>query len=111
MWSVFNADREVEFCCARVQYRRWLRWWLELLLDASPAATKCAVGEVWTGWVEAEEFVEDDLELSVRKCRLHVFDAVYVWQTGNMVEERWRGPTVDFLIDLKGCSAAELPGI
>ena len=32
-----------------------------MLLDASLAATKCAVGEVRTGWVEAEEFVEDDL--------------------------------------------------
>ena len=82
-----------------------------MLLDASPAATKCAVGEVRAGWVEAEEFVEYDLELFVRECRLHVFDAVYVWQAGNMVEERWRGPTADFLMDLKGCSAAELPGV
>ena len=70
------------------------------------------VGEVRAGWVEAEEFVEDDLELSVRECRLHVFDAVvYVWQAGSMVEERRRGPTADFLVDLKGCLAAELPDI
>ena len=82
-----------------------------MLLDASSAAPKCAVGEVRAGWVEAEEFVEDDLELSVRECRLHVFDAVYVWQAGNVVEERRRGPTADFLMDLKGCSAAELPGV
>ena len=95
----------------RVQCRGGLRCWLELLLDASPAAIKCAVGEVRAGWVEAEEFVEDDLELSVRECRLHVFDAVYVWQAGNMVEERWRGPTADFLMGLKGCSASEFPGI
>ena len=94
-----------------VQYRGWLRWWLELLLDASSAATKCAVGEVRAGRVEAEEFVEDNLELSVRECRLHVFDAVYVWQAGNVVEERWRGPAADFLMDLKGCSAAELPDV
>ena len=95
----------------RVQYRGWLRWWLKLLLDASPAATKCAVGEVRASWVEAEEFVEDDLELSVRECRLHVFDAVYVRQAGNVVKERRRGSAADFLMDLKGCSAAELPGI
>ena len=31
------------------------------MLDASPAATKCAVGKVRAGWVEAEEFVEYDL--------------------------------------------------
>ena len=37
------------------------RWWLELLLNASPAATKCAVGKVRAGWVEAEEFVEYNL--------------------------------------------------
>ena len=106
---MLHADREVGFCCVCVQYRGWLRWWLELLLDASPAATKCAVGEVWAGWVKAEEFVEDDLELSVRECRLHVFDAVYVWQTGNMVEKRRRGPTADFLMNLEGGSAVELP--
>ena len=58
---MFNADRKVEFCCVRVQYRGWLQWWLELLLDASPAATKCAVGKVRAGWVKAEEFVEYDL--------------------------------------------------
>ena len=97
--------------CVCVQYRDWLRWWLELLLDASPAATKCAVGEVWAGWVEAEKFVEDDLELSVGKRRLHEFDAVYMWQAGDVIEERWRGPTADYFMDLKGCSASEFPGI
>ena len=105
---MFNADGEVEFRCVRVQYRGGLRWCLELLLDASPAATKCAVGEVRAGWVEAaEEFVEDDLELSVSKRRLHEFDAVYMWQAGDVVEERWRGPTADFLMDLKGCPTAD----
>ena len=38
-----------------------LRWWLKLLLDASPTTTKCAVGKVRAGWVEAEEFVEYNL--------------------------------------------------
>ena len=82
-----------------------------MLLDASPTATKGAVGKIRAGWVEAEEFVEDDLELSVRECRRHVFDAVYMWQAGNMVKERRRGPTADFLMDLKSCSAAEFPGV
>ena len=61
MWTVCHADGEVEFRCMRVQGRSGLRWWLELLLDASPAATKRAVVKVWAGWVEAEEFVEYDL--------------------------------------------------
>ena len=100
----------VEFWGVRVQYRCWLRWRLELL-NASPAATKCAVGKVRAGWVEAEEFVEDDLELSVGKRRLHEFDAVYMWQAGDLVEERWRGPAAVFLMDLKGCLAVEFPGV
>ena len=58
MWSVFHTDREDEFGCVRVQFRDWLRWWSELLLDASPTMTKCAVGKVRAGRVEAEEFVE-----------------------------------------------------
>ena len=61
LWTVCHADGEVEFRCMRVQGRSGLRWWLELLLDASPAATKCAVGKVRVGWVEAEEFVEYNL--------------------------------------------------
>ena len=76
------------------------------MLDASPATTECAVGKVRAGWVEAEEFVEDDLELSISKRRLHEFDGVYMWQAGDVVEERWRGPTAVFLMDLKGCSSA-----
>ena len=47
----------------------------------------------------------------VSECGLHVFDAVYVWQAGNVVKERWRGLAADFLMNLKGGSAAELPGV
>ena len=61
LWTVCNADGEVEFRCMRVQCRSGLRWWLELLLGASPTTTECAVGKVRAGWVEAEEFVEYDL--------------------------------------------------
>ena len=104
LWSVFNTDGEVEIWRGRGQYSCWLRWRLELLLNASPTATKCAVGKVRVGWVEAEEFVKDDLELSVGKRRLHEFDAVYVWQAGDVVKERWCGPTADFLMNLRGCS-------
>ena len=45
----------------RAQCWGGLRWWLKLLLDASPTTTKCAVGKVRAGWVEAEEFVESGL--------------------------------------------------
>ena len=34
-----------------------------------------------------------------------------MWQAGNVVKERRRGPATDFLMDLKGGSAAELPGV
>ena len=61
MGTVFNADGEVEFRCVRVRCWSGLRWWLKLLLDASPAATKCAVGKVRAGWIEAEKLVEYDL--------------------------------------------------
>ena len=81
------------------------------MLDASPTTTKCAVGKVRAGGVEAEEFVEYDLSLFVSECWLHVFDAVYVGQARDMVKKRWSGPAADFLVDLEGGSAAELPGI
>ena len=44
-------------------------------MDASPAASKGAVGEVRTGWVEAEEFVENDLELVLCERWFHILDA------------------------------------
>jgi len=84
---------------------------LQLLLNASPAATKCSVGKIRAGWVETEKFVEDDLELIIGESRFHEFDAVDVWQARDVVEERWCGPAADFLMDLEGCSAAEFPGI
>ena len=63
LWSVVDSDGEVGFGGGLTGH--WCRFWrrLQLVIDASPAATKCAVGEVRTGWVEAEEFVEDNLEL------------------------------------------------
>ena len=53
----------------------------------SPAATNCAVGKVTTGWIEAEEFVEDDLELVFCERWFHILDAVDVGQPRDMVEE------------------------
>ena len=81
------------------------------MLNASPAATKCSVGKIRTGWVEAEKFVEDDLKLVIDESGFHEFDAVDVWQARDVVKERWCGPAADFLMYLEGCSAAEFPGI
>jgi hypothetical protein len=80
------------------------------LLEAPPASAKNLVGEVRAGWVEAEEFVEEDLELVFSKSWLHEFDAVDVWQPRNVIEERWCRPAADSLVDLEGCSAAEFLG-
>ena len=56
-------------------------------MDASPAATKGAVSEVRTGCIEAEELVEDDLELVLCERWFHIFDAVYVGPPRDVVEE------------------------
>ena len=63
------------------------RHWLPLLMETSPASGEGAVGQVRTGWVEAEEFVEDDLELVLCERWFHILDAVYVGQPGDVVEE------------------------
>jgi hypothetical protein len=55
------------------------------LIQASPASAECAVHKIRSGWVEAEELVEDDLELVLIEGRLHEFDAVDVRQTRNVV--------------------------
>ena len=67
-----------------------------MLLNASPVATKCSVGEVRAGWVEAEKLVEGGLELVIGESGFHEFDAVDVWQARDVVEERWCGPAADF---------------
>ena len=79
------------------------------MLNASPAATKCSVGKIRSGWVEAEKFVEDNMKLVIGESGFHEFDAVDVWQAGDVIEERWCGPAADFLVDLEGCSASEFP--
>ena len=56
-------------------------------MNASPAATKCSVGKIWSGWVEAEKFVKDNLKLVIGESGFHEFDAVDVWQAGDVIEE------------------------
>ena len=45
------------------------------------------VSQVRRSWVEAEEFVEDDLELVLSERWFHILDAGYVEQPGDVVEE------------------------
>ena len=87
------------------------RWRLQELIKASPASAECAVCKIRSGWVEAEELVEDDLKLVLIEGRFHVLNAVYVGQPRDMVEEGWCRPGVDFLVDLEGCATADFPGI
>ena len=63
------------------------RWRLQELMKASPTSAECAVRKIRSGRVEAEELVEDDLELVLSEGRFHVLNAVYVGQSGDMVEE------------------------
>ena len=53
----------------------------------SPAAAKGTVSEVRTGWIKAEEFAEDDLELVLCQRWFHILDAVDVGQPRDVVEE------------------------
>ena len=41
------------------------------MLNASPAASKGSVGEIWAGWVESEKFIEYDLELIICESGFH----------------------------------------
>ena len=86
LWSVVDSDGEVGFRGGLTGHWCGFRRRLQLVIE-SPAATKCAVGEVGTGWVEAEEFVEDDLELVLCQRWFHILDAVYVGQPRDVVEE------------------------
>ena len=59
---------------------------LQWLLKAPPASAECTVRDVRAGWVEAEELVEDDLELVLIEDWFHVLNAVDVGQPGDMVK-------------------------
>ena len=80
-------------------------------MEASSASAECTVREIRAGWIEAEELVEDDLELVFIEGRLHVLNADDVGPPRDMVEERWCRPGGEFLVDLKGCTSADFPGI
>ena len=109
LWSVVDSDGEIGFGGGLTGHWCGFQRRLQLMVDASPAATKGAVSEVRTGWVEAEEFVEDDLELVLCERWFHILDAVYVGQPRDVVEEGWCGPGDDFLVDLEGCPTADFP--
>ena len=95
-----NSNGEIGFGGGLSGHWCGFRHRLQLLVEASPASGESAVCQVRTGWIEAEEFGEDDLEL--------VFD---VGQSGDVVEEGWCGPVDDFLVDLEGCTTSDFPSV
>ena len=88
LWSVVNSDGEIGFRGGLSWHWCGFRHWLQLVMEASPASGKSTVCQVRTGWVEAEEFVEDDLELVLCERWFHILDAVYVGQPGGR-GRRW----------------------
>ena len=87
LWPVVDSDGKVGFGGGGLighwcGFRCRLQWVME-----SPAAAKGTVSEVRTGWIKAEEFAEDDLELVLCECWFHILDAVDVGQPRDMVEE------------------------
>ena len=108
---VVDSDGEVGFGDVLSSHWGGFRQRLQWLIKASPASDECTVCEVRAGWAKAEELVDDDLELVFIEGRLHVLNAVDVGQPRDMVEERWCRPGGDFLVDLKGCTSADFPGV
>ena len=111
LWSVVNFDGEVGFGGGLSGHWCGFRHWLQLLMEESPASGESAVCQVRTGWVEADEFGEDDLELVFGERWFHILNAVYVGQPRDVVEEGWCGPVGVFLVDLEGCTMADFPSV
>ena len=86
LWLVIDSDGEIGFRGGLSWHWCWCRRWLQLVMEASPASGKGTVCQVRTGWIEAEEFAEDDLELFLGERWFHILDAVDVGQSRNMVE-------------------------
>ena len=111
LWSVVDSDGEVGCWGGLSGHWCGFRHWLQLLMEASPVSAKSTVCQVMTGWVEAEEFVADVLELVFGERWFHILNAVYVGQPRDVVEEEWCGPGDDFLVDLEGCPTADFPSV
>ena len=111
LWLVIDSDGEIGFRGGLSWHWCWCRRWLQLVMEASPASGKGTVCQVRTGWIEAEEFSKYDLELVFSECWFHVLNAVYVGQSGDVVEKGWGGPGGDFLVDLECCPTADFPGV
>ena len=63
LWSVVDSDGEVGFGGGLTGHWCGFRHRLQLLMEASPASAESTVCQIRAGWIEAEELVEDDLEL------------------------------------------------
>ena len=111
LWSVVKSDGEVGFGGGLFGHWCGFRHRLQLLMETSQASGEGAVGQIRTGWVEADEFGEDDLKLVFGERWFHILNAVYVGQPRDVVEEGWCGPGDDFLVHLEGCPTANFPSV
>ena len=67
----------------------------------SSTSTKCSECEVRA----------DECKLLCREIGFHEFDAFDMGEAGHVFKVGWIGISTDFLMDLKGCPAAELPSV
>ena len=65
-------------------------------MEASPAPAESTVCQIRAGWIEAEELVEDDLELVLGESRFHALNAVYMGQPGTWSKKDGVGQVVFF---------------
>ena len=84
LWSVVDSDGEVGCWGGLSGHWCGFRHRLQLLMEASPASAESAVCQIRTGRIEAEELVENDLELVLGERWSHVLNAVYVGQFGSV---------------------------
>ena len=87
LWSVVDSDGEIGFGGGLTEHWCGFRHLLQFLMEASPASAESTVCQIRAGWIEAEELVEDDLELVLGERWFHVLNAVYVGLPRDVVEE------------------------
>ena len=75
-----DSDGEVGFVGGLTGHWCGFRHQLQLLMEASPASAKSAVCQIRAGWIEAEELIDDDLDLVLGERWFHVLNDVYVGQ-------------------------------
>jgi hypothetical protein len=108
---VVDSDGKVGFSGVLSSHWGGFQQRLQLLIKASPVSAECTICKVRAGWVEAEDLVENDLELVLNEGWFYVLNAVDVGQPGDMVKEGWCRPGGDFLVNLEGCAIVDYPDV